>query len=125
MVVACGFQVIPCGGYNGGGYGEGGGLEGEKVVAAWGCKKISRLEFQIKKKDISAILDKFESKFSILEMLKNVLEGQTKISPSEIDGSDKKRKRKSGGFQVGKRKLKTKLSALAKAKAAQAMEVDK
>jgi len=43
----------------------------------------------------------------------------------QIDGSDKKKKKNSGGFQVGKRKVKTKLSALAKAKAAQAMEVDK
>ncbi|GAB2270381.1 hypothetical protein Dimus_005284 [Dionaea muscipula] len=36
-------------------------------------------------------------------------------------------KKKSGGrkFQVGKKKLKTKLTALAKAKAAHAMEVDK
>lgn len=43
----------------------------------------------------------------------------------QIDGSDKKLKKNSGGFQVGKRKVKTKLSALAKAKAEQAMEVDK
>ncbi|XP_020592839.1 uncharacterized protein LOC110033255 [Phalaenopsis equestris] len=50
---------------------------------------------------------------------------QAKISKMKIDGSDRKKKRKSGGFQVGKRKLKTRLSALAKAKAAQAMEVDK
>lgn len=42
----------------------------------------------------------------------------------QVDGSDKKKKGGSG-FQVGKRKVKTKLSALAKAKAEQAMEVDK
>lgn len=41
----------------------------------------------------------------------------------QIDGGDKKRK--GGQFKVGKKKVKTKLSALAKAKAAQAMEVDK
>lgn len=40
----------------------------------------------------------------------------------QIDGSDKK---KGSSFKVGKKKVKTKLSALAKAKAAQAMEVDK
>lgn len=44
----------------------------------------------------------------------------------QVDGSDMKRKGKnSGRFQVGKKKVKTKLSALAKAKAAQAMEIDK
>jgi hypothetical protein len=42
----------------------------------------------------------------------------------QIDGSDKKKKG-AGSFKVGKKKLKTKLSALTKAKAAQAMEVDK
>lgn len=42
----------------------------------------------------------------------------------QVDGSGKK-KNGAGGFQVGKRKLKTKLTALAKAKAAQAMELDK
>jgi hypothetical protein len=41
----------------------------------------------------------------------------------QIDGSDKKKKGSS--FKVGKKKVKTKLSALTKAKAAQAMEVDK
>ncbi|KAE9460102.1 hypothetical protein C3L33_07984, partial [Rhododendron williamsianum] len=47
--------------------------------------------------------------------------------PVVVDGNDKKNKKMKGasGFQVGKRKLKTKLTALAKAKAAQAMEVDK
>lgn len=41
----------------------------------------------------------------------------------QVDGSNKKK----GGsrFQVGKKKLKTKLTQVAKAKAAQAMEVDK
>lgn len=41
----------------------------------------------------------------------------------QIDSGEKKRK--GGQFKVGKKKVKTKLSALAKAKAAQAMEVDK
>jgi hypothetical protein len=41
----------------------------------------------------------------------------------QIDGGENKRK--GGQFKVGKKKVKTKLSALAKAKAAQAMEVDK
>lgn len=41
-----------------------------------------------------------------------------------MDGKDKKKKGGSG-FQVGKKKLKTELTPLAKAKAAQAMEVDK
>ncbi|KQK01455.1 uncharacterized protein LOC100844076 [Brachypodium distachyon] len=47
---------------------------------------------------------------------------QAKKSKMKIDGSDKK---KGSSFKVGKKKVKTKLSALAKAKAAQAMEVDK
>ncbi|KAL3604102.1 hypothetical protein D5086_004961 [Populus alba] len=43
----------------------------------------------------------------------------------EVDGKDKnKQKKGGGGFQVGKRKVKTKLSALAKAKADQAMQLD-
>ncbi|KAI9109815.1 hypothetical protein K1719_018856 [Acacia pycnantha] len=41
----------------------------------------------------------------------------------KVDGSGKTKKR--GGFQVGKRKVKTKLTAVAKAKAAQAMEIEK
>ncbi|XP_038709602.1 uncharacterized protein LOC120004347 [Tripterygium wilfordii] len=49
---------------------------------------------------------------------------QAKKNKMKVDGSDKKNKGASG-FQVGKRKLKTKLTPLAKAKAAQAMEVDK
>ena len=40
----------------------------------------------------------------------------------KVDGSGKKKK---GGFSVGKKKLKTKLTPAAKAKAAQAMELDK
>ncbi|XP_010414961.1 PREDICTED: uncharacterized protein LOC104701033 isoform X1 [Camelina sativa] len=39
----------------------------------------------------------------------------------KVDGSGKK---KAGGFSVGKKKLKTKLTPAAKAKAAQAMELD-
>ena len=41
----------------------------------------------------------------------------------QVDRNDKKKG--GSGFQVGRRKVKTKLSALAKAKAEQAMEVDK
>ncbi|RYR23762.1 hypothetical protein Ahy_B02g057256 [Arachis hypogaea] len=41
---------------------------------------------------------------------------------STVDGGKKKG---GSGFQVGKRKLKTKLTAVAKAKATQAMELDK
>ncbi|KAF0934597.1 hypothetical protein E2562_025682 [Oryza meyeriana var. granulata] len=47
---------------------------------------------------------------------------QAKKSKMKIDGGDTKRK--GGKFKVGKKKVKTKLSALAKAKSAQAMEVD-
>ncbi|KAI8027251.1 hypothetical protein LOK49_LG02G00375 [Camellia lanceoleosa] len=51
---------------------------------------------------------------------------QTKKNKMKVDGSDTKKKKKgTSGFQVGKRKVKTKLTALAKAKAAQAMELDK
>ncbi|KAJ3689144.1 hypothetical protein LUZ61_018308 [Rhynchospora tenuis] len=48
---------------------------------------------------------------------------QAKKTKMKIDGSEMKRK-KGGKFKVGK-KVKTKLSALTKAKVAQAMEVDK
>ncbi|KAL9253046.1 hypothetical protein AKJ16_DCAP03627 [Drosera capensis] len=41
-----------------------------------------------------------------------------------VDGSEKKKKGRRK-FQVGKKKVKTKLTALTKAKAAQAMEIDK
>ncbi|KAL8500023.1 hypothetical protein ACS0TY_019861 [Phlomoides rotata] len=51
---------------------------------------------------------------------------QAKKNKMKVDGSSSKRKKKGGsGFQVGKKRLKTKLTPLAKAKAAQAMEVDK
>ncbi|KAL0002491.1 hypothetical protein SO802_016272 [Lithocarpus litseifolius] len=49
---------------------------------------------------------------------------QAKKNKMKVDRSDKKKKGGSG-FQVGKRKVKTKLTALTKAKAAQAMELDK
>lgn len=39
----------------------------------------------------------------------------------KVDGSGKKKK---GGFSVGKKKLKTKLTPAAKAKAAQAMDLE-
>lgn len=42
-----------------------------------------------------------------------------------MDGTVKKKKRVASGFAVGKRKVKTKLTPLAKAKAAHAMEIDK
>ncbi|CAN6279546.1 unnamed protein product, partial [Urochloa humidicola] len=48
---------------------------------------------------------------------------QAKKSKMKIDGGEKKRK--VGQFRVGRKKVKTKLSALTKAKASQAMEVDK
>lgn len=41
----------------------------------------------------------------------------------QVDGGNKQKKG-GNGFQVGKRKVKTKLTALAKVKAAQAMEVE-
>ncbi|KAH0455905.1 hypothetical protein IEQ34_015937 [Dendrobium chrysotoxum] len=54
--------------------------------------EISDLQTQVSdlKKDVSTIHDKFDSKIFILEeMLKKVLEGQTKISPSEVrEGAD-------------------------------------
>jgi len=48
---------------------------------------------------------------------------QAKKSKMKIDGGENKRK--GSQFKVGKKKVKTKLSALTKAKAEQAMEVDK
>ncbi|KAK7349524.1 hypothetical protein VNO77_06960 [Canavalia gladiata] len=48
---------------------------------------------------------------------------RTKKNKMKVDGSGKKKFE--GGFQVGKRKVKTKLTAVAKAKVAQAMELDK
>lgn len=43
----------------------------------------------------------------------------------QVDGSDMKNKKTRGVFHVGRKKVKTKLSNLTKAKAAQAMELDK
>ncbi|KAI4355053.1 hypothetical protein L6164_003867 [Bauhinia variegata] len=48
---------------------------------------------------------------------------QAKKNKMKVDGGTKKKG--GSGFQVGKRKVKTKLTAVAKAKAAQAMELDK
>ncbi|KAL6499286.1 hypothetical protein OROHE_025949 [Orobanche hederae] len=48
---------------------------------------------------------------------------QAKKNKMKVDGISSKNKKKSG-FQVGKKKLKTRLTPLAKAKAAQAMEID-
>ncbi|XP_030541089.1 uncharacterized protein LOC115748661 [Rhodamnia argentea] len=48
---------------------------------------------------------------------------QAKKNKMKVDGSSKKKGE--SGFQVGKRKVKTKLTALVNAKAAQAMELDK
>ncbi|KAL2625675.1 hypothetical protein AAZV13_07G065600 [Glycine max] len=58
------------------------------------------------------------------EKIKKEQKLHAKKNKMKVDGSDKKKKGGSG-FQVGKRKVKTKLTALAKAKAAQAMELDK
>ncbi|RZC72517.1 hypothetical protein C5167_047993 [Papaver somniferum] len=49
---------------------------------------------------------------------------QAKKGKMKVDGSAKKKKG-STGFQVGKKKVKTKMTALNKAKAAQAMDLDK
>ncbi|KAI3870123.1 hypothetical protein MKX03_021596 [Papaver bracteatum] len=49
---------------------------------------------------------------------------QAKKGKMKVDGSAKKKKG-SSGFQVGKKKVKTKMTALNKAKAAQAMDLDK
>ncbi|WOL17129.1 hypothetical protein Cni_G25918 [Canna indica] len=49
---------------------------------------------------------------------------QVKKSKMKVDGSDMNTKKSKGMFRVGK-KVKTKLSNLTKAKAAQAMELDK
>ncbi|XP_009396167.2 uncharacterized protein LOC135608990 [Musa acuminata AAA Group] len=50
---------------------------------------------------------------------------QAKKSKMKVDGSDMKNKKSRGVFHVGRKKVKTKLSKLTKAKAAQAMELDK
>ncbi|KAL5727506.1 hypothetical protein ACHQM5_000693 [Ranunculus cassubicifolius] len=59
-----------------------------------------------------------------LEKEKREKKLQAKQFKMKIDGKDKKKK-KATKFVVGKKKLKTKMTALTKAKAAQAMEVDK
>ncbi|KAK4769794.1 hypothetical protein SAY87_030326 [Trapa incisa] len=46
-----------------------------------------------------------------------------KKNKMKVDGG--KKKKGGSGFQVGKRKVKTKLTALTKAKVSQAMELDK
>ncbi|URD95264.1 hypothetical protein MUK42_31429 [Musa troglodytarum] len=43
----------------------------------------------------------------------------------QVDGRNMKNKKTRGVFHVGRKKVKTKLSNLTKAKAAQAMELDK
>ncbi|KAL8119100.1 uncharacterized protein LOC141661202 [Apium graveolens] len=48
---------------------------------------------------------------------------QAKKNKMKVDGMEKKKK-KGASFTVGKKKLKTRLTPLAKAKAAQAMELD-
>ncbi|KAI3952044.1 hypothetical protein MKX01_004277 [Papaver californicum] len=50
---------------------------------------------------------------------------QAKKGKMKVDGSSCKKKKGSSGFQVGKKKVKTKMTALNKAKAAQAMDLDK
>ncbi|KFK37375.1 hypothetical protein AALP_AA4G248500 [Arabis alpina] len=52
---------------------------------------------------------------------KKIKKLQTNKNKMKVDGVGKKTK---GGFFVGKKKLKTKLTPAAKAKAAQAMELD-
>ncbi|KAI3974897.1 hypothetical protein MKX01_005008 [Papaver californicum] len=50
---------------------------------------------------------------------------QAKKGKMKVDGISSKKKKGSSGFQVGKKKVKTKMTALNKAKAAQAMDLDK
>ncbi|KAI8545138.1 hypothetical protein RHMOL_Rhmol07G0019500 [Rhododendron molle] len=66
-------------------------------------------------------LHEFELKREKEEKEKKAKKLQAKRNKMKVDGNDKKNKKMKGasGFQVGKRKLKTKLTALAKAKAAQ------
>ncbi|CAN7008003.1 unnamed protein product, partial [Brassica oleracea var. botrytis] len=52
---------------------------------------------------------------------KKIKKLQANKNKMKVDGSGKKKK---GGFSVGKKKLKTKLTPASKAKAAQAMELD-
>ncbi|XP_009342512.1 uncharacterized protein LOC103934488 [Pyrus x bretschneideri] len=65
----------------------------------------------------------FELKREKEEREKKAKKLQAKKSKMKVDGNEKKTK--GGGFKVGKKKFKTKMTALNKAKAAQAMEVDK
>ncbi|KAK9742968.1 hypothetical protein RND81_03G208300 [Saponaria officinalis] len=53
---------------------------------------------------------------------KKTMKLQAKKNSMKLDGVNKKKNKRN--FVVGKKKLKTKLSATAKAKAAQAMELD-
>ncbi|XWS46075.1 hypothetical protein CRYUN_Cryun14cG0033200 [Craigia yunnanensis] len=50
---------------------------------------------------------------------------QAKKNKMKVDGSEKKNKKGGTGFQVGKRKLKTKLTEVVKAKATLAIKLDK
>ncbi|KAI5647259.1 hypothetical protein M9H77_33264 [Catharanthus roseus] len=63
----------------------------------------------------------FDLKREKEEKEKKLKKMQAKKNKMKVDGSDKKKKG-GGRFQVGKKKLKTKLTPLVKAKAAQAME---
>ncbi|KAK1289596.1 hypothetical protein QJS10_CPB18g01558 [Acorus calamus] len=71
-------------------------------------------------------LHEFELQREKQEKLKKENKLQAKKSQMKvmIDGKNKMKRKGASGFPVGKRKLKTKLSNLAKAKAAQAMELD-
>ncbi|KAK1265895.1 hypothetical protein QJS04_geneDACA000436 [Acorus gramineus] len=69
-------------------------------------------------------LHEFELQREKQEKLKKEDKLQAKKSQMKIDGKNKMKKKGASGFPVGKRKLKTKLSNLAKAKAVQAMELD-
>ncbi|KMZ64222.1 hypothetical protein ZOSMA_37G01040 [Zostera marina] len=53
---------------------------------------------------------------------KKAMKLKTKSSKMKVDGTKKKIKR---GFKVGKKKIKTKMSASTKAEIAQSMQVDK
>ncbi|KAD4178067.1 hypothetical protein E3N88_26658 [Mikania micrantha] len=67
----------------------------------------------------------FELRREQEERQKKAKKLQAKKNKMKVDGSASKKKKKgSSGFMVGKKKLKTRMTPLAKAKAAQAMEVD-
>ncbi|XP_076906991.1 uncharacterized protein LOC143563311 [Bidens hawaiensis] len=66
----------------------------------------------------------FELRREKEEMEKKANKLQAKKNKMKVDGSASKKKKGSGGFTVGKKKLKTRMTPLAKAKAAQAMELD-